>query len=70
MSHLLNQRKNRLFDLLDRAFIYVGNNSEGKVGRATIHVGKLSLTYIEENDFENIDWDRKAVKFSDFIVSQ
>ena len=48
MSHLLNQHKKRLVGLLDRAFIYVGNNSEVKVGRPTIHVGKLSWTYIEK----------------------
>ena len=46
MSHLLNQHKKRLVGLLDRAFIYVGNNSEVKVGRPTNHVGKLSWVYI------------------------
>ena len=47
MSHLLNQHKKHLVGLLDRAFIYVENNSEVKVGRQTIHVGKLSWTYIQ-----------------------
>ena len=48
MSQLLNQHKKRLVGLLDRAFIYVGNNSEVKVGRPTIHVGKLSWINIEQ----------------------
>ncbi len=46
MSHLLNQHKKRLVGLLDPSLYYVENNSEVKVGRPTIHVGKLSWTYL------------------------